>query len=1779
MRISAIQCRTNTGEIAEVPVAEILQVLSGGGTSLGNGLVPKSNGSQYIASGISVDENGQIKFDGYGSERAFTGIATGLIGFTNDGRLITLPLQQTSNGGKISAPSQISTTTLSSTKNVLPYFSDTLGSLADTDILNDNGNYSFGGSSAFWKIDVNSGSVNIDQRSTTALGVSDGYRMNGKLVLSFDPVSGELTIGNTTYKTTNIQYLKTDTIQFNTSASATTMAPGLLRWNDTDGTLEFGMKGGNVTQQIGQELPILVKHADNAGLTNGAVVYSVGSDGSNKTVRLAKADAESTSSNTFGVMTESATGGNKAFCTTFGLVRDLNTSALTEGSAVYLSPSVAGGMTSTKPSAPNHMVLVGFCIRSHTTQGVIFVKIQNGFELNEIHDVAIGTLANNNLLAYESATSLWKNKTYAELGLLTSNEAWIQGGNTVTSQKAFGTTSGDFDIPIVRNGTTIATIKSIGLQLDVLQAETTDVDRFLVSNNGQVKFRTGTQLLSDIGAFPTPTGLTTGYITQWNGVSLSNSSIFNNGTGINIGMTNGLNTLNLNKSVISSGYGAGISLFTGVDGGIYSSGIYAKQYDYAYQIGLSFVTLDFLGQGGQFEAMTIKYNGNVGIGTTNPTYLLTVNGVLNIGAGPSNLGVLISNTISTLPTSSIQSQIGSLNSGLGFSAGSLYLQPRTGVSASIVFGTEGSSKMVVSSTGNVGIGTTTPNDRLDVVGTGHFTGAVLFDTVPSTPVAPTSGNHLVNLNYLNSVTFLKRGETVRTISLTTLTKSGLYTVNGYALQAGDLVLDAGGTSGGGVWVAAAGAWSRSTLNDSDPEIRGAYHYITHGTFANQRYINTNTSAISLNTTAITYGIDFGAEVDPVFTSWRDTSRGANMVFAAGTGSGAGVGTWRNLVAADIPILNQNTTGSAATLTTARNIAMTGDVAWNVNFNGSANVTAIGTLATVTDSGVGAFLKITRNSKGLVTGTQAVTTGDITDLLDAYTKTESDARFVHLEGDENIDGVKTFLTDIKVSNNQIHLAEDFLNRGGSPASYGVVSNKLGAGGLILDVLSAAGLYFRTDTTRKALFDTNGLILSNSLGNSDVPTERLHVVGNIRYSGTLKPNNAQGTAGQFLKNNGVGNVDTWATIGHADITNLATFTGFDGRYFTETESDARYQPLDADLTAIAGLTVTSGILTKTAANTWALDTNVYMYSGNLTTFKATTSQLGVVSVGTTMEINGFGVINQKSGIVTAGTYTKVTVDTYGRVTSGAILSASDIPNLDASKITTGTIADARIASASTWNAKQEALNGTGFIKATGTTISYDNREFVDTTTAQSNIAGNKTFTGITTLANFTRIGGSYGVRLNSGQTYNGKTNVNTYFNGDISVGVYAQMKLDASDFMFSKGNVKIGGAYSGTIGTIEWATEKLDIDGNLRLSGVIKPDNLAPTAGQFLKGVDADNMTWASLSCADVTDIGSIYQPILPTGTAGQFLVRNASNNLDFMNLELEPQGLSYNKIAVGDSANYLSEYDNFEFREGRYVAIFKNADPTKAFYAGMYATSNNSYVTASGGALVLKADNGIYLDGFTGFGNKMLYVDGDGKVGYTDIPSGGGGGSTSLTSQYIGFGSPTNLVTGVSRFKWVDNRIINIDNAGSSNIEIGRKLGTDNYGLFVNNGDLELYTNQNINAYIGATGQFKIGDKLKYFRNTNSIQLDSIYTAGEYLTIGNPVGDVFWMNAINAKLSLSGTELALGSTETSYMTFQNARINWDTSYCVNGWSSGSSPQEGDEVTLIFSGGEFKLKRKI
>jgi hypothetical protein len=187
-----------------------------------------------------------------------------------------------------------------------------------------------------------------------------------------------------------------------------------------------------------------VKNMTGATLTKGTVVFISGANGNKPLVSKALAVSDALSSRTFGLLQSNILNNGVGYCVIIGDLSGLDTSAFTEGAQLYLSGTVAGTFTETKTLAPTHLVYVGKVTRSHPTQGQIEVQIQNGYELNEIHDVAISSVANNQTLVYESATTLWKNKslTTAEVADST-NKRYVTDANLTVIGNTSNTNTGD----------------------------------------------------------------------------------------------------------------------------------------------------------------------------------------------------------------------------------------------------------------------------------------------------------------------------------------------------------------------------------------------------------------------------------------------------------------------------------------------------------------------------------------------------------------------------------------------------------------------------------------------------------------------------------------------------------------------------------------------------------------------------------------------------------------------------------------------------------------------------------------------------------------------------------------------------------------------------------------------------------------------------------------------------------------------------------------------------------------------------------------------------------------------------------------------------------------------------------------------------------------------------------------------------------------------------------------------------------------------------------------
>ena len=199
-------------------------------------------------------------------------------------------------------------------------------------------------------------------------------------------------------------------IEFDNTPTNTPTGAGSVFWNDNDGTLQLVLKGGNVISKIGETQHIRVYNNTGANIAKAKVVYVTGSQGQRLTVGLADADTELLSKDTIGITAEAINNGQEGFIIVQGVLTNINTNGFADGDTVFLSQT-AGGYTNVAPVDPAHLVILGFVVKGNSGgAGSIYVKVDNGYEIQELHNVIFNSLTDKDILQYEAATGLWKNK-------------------------------------------------------------------------------------------------------------------------------------------------------------------------------------------------------------------------------------------------------------------------------------------------------------------------------------------------------------------------------------------------------------------------------------------------------------------------------------------------------------------------------------------------------------------------------------------------------------------------------------------------------------------------------------------------------------------------------------------------------------------------------------------------------------------------------------------------------------------------------------------------------------------------------------------------------------------------------------------------------------------------------------------------------------------------------------------------------------------------------------------------------------------------------------------------------------------------------------------------------------------------------------------------------------------------------------------------------------------------------------------------------------------------
>lgn len=241
--------------------------------------------------------------------------------------------------------------------------------------------------------------------------ISTGYITTNNLAVTSLASINHIRANSLIASTATLGLTHISTIDWNLTSGATVTQEGQMNWDANQQTAVIGMAGGNVDLALGMEtlFPRRVRNSTGSTMAKGTVVYINGVSGNTPTVERAIATSDMSSAFTLGMTAEDIANTATGWVTTFGELTGINLSAYTGGDTLYLSAATAGAFTNVPQSAPNHYVRVGTVVKA-TTDGALVVNVINGYELNELHNVAITSLASGQIIM-SGASNLFYNRS------------------------------------------------------------------------------------------------------------------------------------------------------------------------------------------------------------------------------------------------------------------------------------------------------------------------------------------------------------------------------------------------------------------------------------------------------------------------------------------------------------------------------------------------------------------------------------------------------------------------------------------------------------------------------------------------------------------------------------------------------------------------------------------------------------------------------------------------------------------------------------------------------------------------------------------------------------------------------------------------------------------------------------------------------------------------------------------------------------------------------------------------------------------------------------------------------------------------------------------------------------------------------------------------------------------------------------------------------------------------------------------------------------------------
>ncbi len=307
-----------------------------------------------------------------------------------------------------------------------------------------------------WALQISDGSIVITETPTTGniqvstltvgdivlTGTASGdFGTAGGAIIGTSPISvataaGTSTISlNANYSTTS--HLHDGTYQpfgtYVTSVSGTAPITASGTTAITVGINQTAITANSATNA--EVLRTYVKNSSGASMTKGQAVYVNGADGTNVTIQLATATSEVGSSKTLGLLAQDLANNAFGYVIENGFLGTIDTSAATAGSSVWLGDTPGSRVYNAPPAEPSHSVFLGVVARSNLNNGEILVQVQNGYELDELHNVSAASPSDGDIIQYKTSSSLWTKSSIASAGIAASvhTHAYQPSGTYVTA--------------------------------------------------------------------------------------------------------------------------------------------------------------------------------------------------------------------------------------------------------------------------------------------------------------------------------------------------------------------------------------------------------------------------------------------------------------------------------------------------------------------------------------------------------------------------------------------------------------------------------------------------------------------------------------------------------------------------------------------------------------------------------------------------------------------------------------------------------------------------------------------------------------------------------------------------------------------------------------------------------------------------------------------------------------------------------------------------------------------------------------------------------------------------------------------------------------------------------------------------------------------------------------------------------------------------------------------------------------------------------------------------